>query len=536
MRESNAPFRDPRIIEYLPVKRIVKAEKIENPEFLIGREVIQPSERFMENEIISAAPGASVLLDFGMELTGGVRIVTGRKGGRIRLVFGESVSEALANPEQWHTIHDVELPLPAMGATEFGNTGFRFVRIDFFQEETILAGVMAAYRHRELLPLGKLECSDEKINRIWNVCVHTVSLNMQEFILDGVKRDRLVWMGDMHPEISVINRIYGHHEIVRKSLDYIRDRSPLPKFMNDISSYSLWWVICQLDVFMYFADWEYLREQHSYLSGLMHLFGEYIADNGREILPETRFVDWPTRDDQAAVHAGLQALMVRGFAGAAKLAGFLEDAELEKFCREKHSLLLSYQVPPVARKAPNALMALAGIAGRETVNREILSVDPCADLGTFMGFYILMARAEAGDRSGVIDTIREYYGAMLEYGATSFWEDFNMDWLENACPIDQIPEPGKRDLHADCGAFCYKGLRHSLCHGWAGGPAAVLSQMLSGIEIIEPGFKKIRIKPNCANLEYFNLTVPVPQGVIRISMKKGEPPRIELPRGITLAP
>ncbi|MBE6366070.1 MAG: alpha-L-rhamnosidase [Lentisphaerae bacterium] len=534
MKQQRTPIRDPRIIEYLPVSRIVRAEKISDPEFLIGREVIQPSERFMADEVITAEAGSSVLLDFGMELTGGVRIVTGRKGGNIRLVFGESVSEAMSSPEQWHTIHDAVLPLPSMGATEFGNTGFRFVRIDF-ADEVVLAGVMAAYRHRELKALGSFECSDERINRIWDVCVHTVSLNMQEYILDGVKRDRLVWMGDMHPEISVINHVYGQHEVVRKSLDYIRDRAKMPKFMNDISSYSLWWVICHLDIFMHFADLEYLREQHSYLRELMHLFGQYIDADGREILPETRFIDWPTKEDKAAVHAGLQALMVRGFASAARIAGFLGDDELENFCRAKHALLFKYQVPPVARKAPNALMALAGIADKELVNKEILSVEPCSDLGTFMGFYILTARMEAGDRSGVVDTIRKYYGAMLDYGATSFWEDFNMDWLENATPIDQPPVPGKRDLHADCGAFCYKSLRHSLCHGWAGGPAAVLLRMVSGIEILEPGFRKVRIKPNCAGFDYFKCTIPTPQGVIRIAMKNGENPRIELPKGVSLS-
>ena len=119
---------------------------------------------------------------------------------------------------------------------------------------------------------------------------------------------------------------------------------------------------------------------------------------------------------------------------------------------------------------------------------------------------------------------------------------------EQTCSVDRadtgLPEqrhdcerlvPGKRDLHADCGAFCYKSLRHSLCHGWAGGAAAVLLRMVSGIEILEPGFRKIRIKPNCAGFDYFKCTIPTPQGVIRIAMKNGENPRIELPKGVSLS-
>ena len=180
-------------------------------------------------------------------------------------------------------------------------------------------------------------------------------------------------------------------------------------------------------------------------------------------------------------------------------------------------------------------MALAGNADPETVNREILSVDPCADLGTFMGFYTLSARAKAKDGAGVIDTIKKFYGAMLDFGATSFWEDFNMDWLENATPIDEPPVPGKRDLHADCGAFCYVGLRHSLCHGWASGPAAVLMQMLCGLEILEPGFARIRLRPDCCNLDSFSCTIPTPKGLIKIDAVKGQEPHIELPDGVELS-
>ena len=63
---------------------------------------------------------------------------------------------------------------------------------------------------------------------------------------------------------------------------------------------------------------------------------------------------------------------------------------------------------------------------------------------------------------------------MLSRGATTFWEDFDISWLDGSGRIDEIPDPEKKDLHADYGRFCYKGLRHSLCHGWSAVPAYVL--------------------------------------------------------------
>jgi hypothetical protein len=45
-------------------------------------------------------------------------------------------------------------------------------------------------------------------------------------------------------------------------------------------------------------------------------------------------------------------------------------------------------------------------------------------------------------------------------------------WTNNAFRIDELPVAGKKDIHGDYGEFCYKGFRHSLCHGWSSGPAA----------------------------------------------------------------
>jgi len=65
--------------------------------------------------------------------------------------------------------------------------------------------------------------------------------------------------------------------------------------------------------------------------------------------------------------------------------------------------------------------------------------------------------------------MKEYYGAMLDRGATTFFEDFDMDWLEGSGRIDELPAEGEKDLHGDYGSFCYVGFRHSFCHGWSAG-------------------------------------------------------------------
>ena len=89
-------------------------------------------------------------------------------------------------------------------------------------------------------------------------------------------------------------------------------------------------------------------------------------------------------------------------------------------------------------------------------------------MSTFMSYYILKAVASF-DKEKAIEMMKEYYGAMLDKGATTFFEDFDIAWTENTCRIDEFPKEGQKDIHGDFGAYCYVGFRHSLCHGWSAG-------------------------------------------------------------------
>ena len=80
------------------------------------------------------------------------------------------------------------------------------------------------------------------------------------------------------------------------------------------------------------------------------------------------------------------------------------------------------------------------------------------------------------DKEQAVNVMKEYYGAMIDKGATTFWEDFDIDWGNNSCRIDEFPKENQKDIHGDFGDFCYKGFRHSLCHGWSSGVLAFLNE------------------------------------------------------------
>ena len=88
-----------------------------------------------------------LVLDFGKELHGGVRMIIPHveKGtAKLRLVFGESVSEALSSIGEKgatndHAPRDIEVLVSNFSALEFGQTGFRFVKIELMDTDNVVA-------------------------------------------------------------------------------------------------------------------------------------------------------------------------------------------------------------------------------------------------------------------------------------------------------------------------------------------------------------------------------------------------------------
>jgi hypothetical protein len=123
---------------------------------------------------------------------------------------------------------------------------------------------------------------------------------------------------------------------------------------------------------------------------------------------------------------------------------------------------------------------------------------------------------------------------MLDRGATTFWEDFDMDWLEGSGRIDEIPAPGEKDLHADYGKYCYKGLRHSCCHGWSSGVVSWAVEELLGLKVLAPGYQKVSVTPRLDSLGEIEASIPTPHGDIFVSAKRGCAPVIRVPEGVEL--
>jgi len=539
--DENVKFRNTSLVrKYLtPVKVVWTSDNnlgkyISNPESILiqgnGQADLNGGNYLKLTNDDSSQTG--IILDFAREIQGGVEIITtiGNKNpaGKVRIRFGESVSETMSDiggaggATNDHTMRDFIVTLPWLGRLVVGESGFRFVRIDVVDPNTSIEikEVNAIFSYRDIPYLGSFHSNDELLNEIWMTGAYTVHLNMQDYLWDAIKRDRLVWVGDLHPEVMTVSSVFGYNEVVPKSLDLARDITPLPAWMNGISSYSMWWIIIHRDWYYYHEDLEYLKQQQEYLSGLLNLLSKKIDENGKEILDGNRFLDWPSSEDTETIHAGLQSMMIMAFEAGLELSRILDDNNSETICKKSLERLKKHIPAMTDSKQAAALLSLSNLVNAQKANNNILAKDGVRKMSTFYGYYMLNARAKAGDYQGALNNIRDYWGGMLALGATTFWEDFDIQWMENAARIDEVVPSGKTDIHASYGSYCYTGFRHSFCHGWASGPTAWLTQYVLGITPLEPGCKKVKIAPHLGDLKWVEGTFPTPYGIIKVKHTK----------------
>lgn len=512
------------------------------PARIIAHENVDRAERLLDCEPLQATPiapgkaadgyatikkGGWVLLDFGREIRGGVIICVRDIScfpatAKCRVVFGESVMEALSsigykNATNDHAIRDTVIDVPIMGNVRFGNTGYRFFKIEALDSDVVIRSVRAELDVYEAEQIGSFECSDPRLNEIWQTGAYTVRLNMGEYVWDGIKRDRMIWLGDLHPEASVIYSVFGADESIRRSLDRTRAEYPDGKWINTLPSYSFWWIINLYDWYMHTGDREYLESNLDYVRTIAKLAYDVAIANPAHF---SFFVDWSSAGNDPARRFGFYCVMYKSFVCALEIADTLGDKELSDLAKRGMAAIRALELETPDQKQMAGIAAYSGLKDAREVNDLVLSRNKLEGLSTFMGYYVLLAKGEAGDVCGALDIIRDFWGAMLDLGATTFWEDFDIEWVKDAARIDEITPEGKKDVHGDNGKECYVGYRHSLCHGWAGGPTAFMMQYVLGVRIATPGARKLVIKADLGDLEWARGSFPTPYGAVKIEHRR----------------
>ncbi len=455
-------------MKYIFPNKIIEAKKVKNADLLLKNKSLQIG--LNEIELTTFIEGSYVVLDYAKEMCGGVRILTHVSDGAvIRIRFGESLSECHVdvgceqNATNDHSLRDFTTQLVSYSDMTFANTGYRFIRIDMIKGSATIKNVLGTNRILSKKTKWKYCGGDKKISEIFNTAKRTIDLCANgEYLWDGIKRDRLVWVGDMHPEMLALTTLYGRLPIIEKSLDFIKKQTPLPKWMNNFPTYSMWWIIIVADYSAATDAEDFTEKQIDYIKGLIDLMSDNVSKDG-ELRYPFLFVDWQTHEKPDEIQ-GSRAINIIAVKKAIEvLKRFNENTDKAEDLLKR---LLKKEITVDSSKSVLGLKYFA--VGLTESDKKKLLENGVSGFSTFMSYYILKAIASF-DKEKAVEMLKEYYGAMLNKGATSFWEDFDISWAENSCRIDEMPKKGEKDIHGDFGAHCYTGFRHSLCHGWSAG-------------------------------------------------------------------
>ena len=518
---------DPRVRRYIVPKRILLTRgAVENADILLTyrNRQIKLLERDLAKLTATEKEPAGLLLDFGTEFHGGavlsVRKVEG--DGRVRLSFGESAAEALSHLGEKgacndHSVRDFVVSAQNYSTSEYAATGYRFLYIELLSPGFItLACVQGVAVYQPYEYIGSFVSSDEKLNRIYDVAAYTCHLCMQNELWDGIKRDRLIWIGDVNPELKTVKYVFGDVPDICRALAFEAEAAALPQWINKHPTYSLWWLIDLEEWSFYTGDTAAVAAHKDYIEGLTAQILENVDERG--YFSPDYFLDWPSKAYPELSANGVRALLAQSMAAAAKLCRHLGNETLAARCDALRAQLAATRAPAGHLKQVAAMLLLNGM-GDATCEKTLLA-GGAAGLSTFMSYYIFTAMAKCRDTAEVLRVLREYYGAMLDLGATTFWEDFDIKWAEGACPIDEVPDGTRSDVHGDNGNYCYKGFRHSLCHGWSSGPVAFLTEHVLGVCVTAPGCRKIELTPHLGDLAFARGSIATPLGKVEISHEK----------------
>ena len=165
-------------------------------------------------------------------------------------------------------------------------------------------------------------------------------------------------------------------------------------------------------------------------------------------------------------------------------------------------------------------MSAAGFISEQEASR-VINEGKSDGISAYLLFYILKELAKT-DVFSAVEILKSYSFDMLDRGATTFWEDFDPSWGKNTGSIVDLLENGREDVHGDRGDYCYKGFRHSLCHGWASGAVPFLMEEVAGIHIVKEGCKTIEISPKMGNLKFIHIKYPTPVGILEADIRNEE--------------
>ena len=444
--------------------------------------------------------------------------------GRFRARFGEGGGEALS---PLHSVGGLALSLRA---------GPRPVRLR--------AELVETHQPEDHAAAGSFRCSDPGLAEVWEVARDTLRACRQNLHLDSPRhQEMLACAGDYHVESLMEQACFGDLRLAAHDLRSVARMLEATDGRLFHTSYGLIWALWLRDVWRLSGDRALVRDCLPALGLLLRRFESYRGPSGLlENPPDWMFLDWLVVEGHSLHHppralgqTALNAWYAGALDAAAELRGAGRPADDAAALRRAARAALfddaaglwldgldtpDEGLPPWRPANPrglrrhgahaNVLAALFGLSEGDEA-RAILRRALSGDLGPIQPWFAHWA---------------------LEATATlGLFGELGMPLLRRWIP--SVEECGKglaEGWHAPEPGYAFD---HS--HAWGGTPAWQLPVRLLGLRILEPGFRRIALAPALFGLEWADIDLPTPFGLLRARLRAGRDPELAIPPGVEAA-
>lgn len=396
---------------------------------------------------------------------------------------------------------------------------------------------------------GRFESSDLFLAKLWQACVDTTYLQMEDNIVCDAQRERAVWSsGDGSHGLQGVWMGYGDlrltdhffRSFLMEDIDNGMLRMAYPprqEYFYNIPQFLLQWSKLVREQYLYTGRNELLEDLYPSVRKQIDWFEIHRDEMGvlRE-LPYWNFWDW-TPTDMRGANFTTNTLYVKALEDGAYLAdqlGEKEDAarwrkiadEVKTVSRklfwnnEKGRYEDSHykgKLTGVASEVGNANALLYGIATEEQIPRigkafldksqELVETSPL-----YCG-YVIDGLMEAGFTETALQIIRKRYAPMINHSDNpTIWEGW-------------FPFTGQQPFADNEAAFRIRnqirpfGVR-SMVHTGGILTGFILTTQVLGVRPTAPGFSEFEIYPHTGDLTSANGVVPTPKGNIKVNWKK----------------
>lgn len=411
------------------------------------------------------------------------------------------------------------------------------------------------------------ECSDKLLNDIFDVCMHTLKICRQTLHLDSpTHQEHLACTGDYYIQslieyLSIYDPSLTEHDIYRTAKILECQNGRLFH-----TTYSLIYPLWIYDYYMHTGKTELIFKCEKSLRLLLDRFESYISkENGLiEYAPDYMFVDWVIASCERDEFLDGSKMMAHGKMDGYSLHHPPKSLGQSVLCMFYYEMLNKastlFLILNDEKTSKECLKRAEKI--KQSINEHLYDEEKCLYVGGLntpnlvpendwlpknncVRYYLKQAnilavlygicpkKKENDILEYVLKDLSKYemqpYFYHFLFGALIKADMFDKYGLDLIRKYENLLRKNRKGL-----SEAWENMDCDYSHAWGASPAYYLKKALSGFEIIEAGYKKIKLKPSLFDLAFAEYEISTPYGKIEICQKKGNDVSVKVPKEIEL--